>query len=322
MVKNIGIVGTGVIATEFVTQLDTKKYTIHSVYNRNSKSLETFRKTHKLHNGYTDYNEFLEDEELDCVYIATPNQTHYDYAKKAIEKGKHVLCEKVMVLNSAQANELFELAKKHHVVILEAVTLFYMPMYHEVSRLLKQDVLGKISSANITFGSCKEYDVNNRFFSLEKGGGALFDIGPYALSAAVYLLGTDIELVSSEVVMAPSGVDEKSVTTLKTKNNELASVMLSFRGKLPKQILVTGDEGYLQINDFPRATTAEIFFNDGSTQVIEAGDDRDVFTYEMDMLNHLANEKDLDHVPDCRKVSQRVIQLMDAMRQEWGWELS
>lgn len=322
MVKNIGIVGTGVIATEFVTQLDTSKYTIHSVYNRNPRSLETFKDAHRLHNGYTDYNEFLNDDTLECVYIATPNQTHYDYAKKAIEKGKHVLCEKVMVLTADQAHELFELAKKHHVVILEAVTLFFMPMYHEVSRLLKENVLGKISGANITFGSCKEYDESNRFFSLEKGGGALFDIGPYALSAAVYLLGTDIELVSSEVVMAPSGVDEKSVTTLKTKNNELASVMLSFRGKLPKQILVTGDEGFLKIDDFPRATTAEIFYNNGTTQVIEIGNGQNVFTYEMDMLNHLADEKDLEHVPDCREVSQRVIELMDAMRHEWGWELS
>jgi len=322
LIKNIGIVGTGVIATEFVTQIDTTKYAIHSVFNRNPKSLEEFRETHHLHNGYTDYNEFLEDDELECVYIATPNQTHYEFAKKAIEKGKHVLCEKVMVLNAEQANELFDLAKKHHVVILEAVTLFYMPMYHKVSRLLEKNVLGKISGASITFGSCKEYDVNNRFFSLEKGGGALFDIGPYGLSAAVYLLGTDIELVSSEVVMAPSGVDEKSVTTLKTKNGELASVTLSFRGKLPKQILLTGDEGYLQINDFPRATTAEIIYNNGTTEVIEAGNDREVFTYEMDMLNHLASEKDLDHVPDCRNVTQRVIQLMDAMRQEWGWEIN
>lgn len=321
MIKNIGIVGTGVIATEFVTQVDISKYTIHSVYNRNERSLRTFRETHNLHNGYTDYNEFLDDDELECVYIATPNQTHYEFAKKAIEKGKHVLCEKVMVLKAEEAKELFELAKKHHVVILEAVTLFYMPMYHEVSRLLKENVLGKISTANITFGSCKEYDENNRFFSLEKGGGALFDIGPYALSAAVYLLGTDIEFVSSEVVMAPTGVDEKSVTVLKTKNNELASVMLSFRGKLPKQILITGDEGFLKINDFPRATTAEIFYNNGTTQVIEDGNDRDVFIYELDMLNHLASEKGLNHVPDCREVSQRVVELMDAMRQAWGWEL-
>lgn len=322
MIKNIGIVGTGVIATEFVTQIDTSKYTIHSVYNRNERSLRTFRETHNLHNGYTDYNEFLDDDQLECVYIATPNQTHYDYAKKAIEKGKHVLCEKVMVLTSDEADELFALAKKHHVVILEAVTLFYMPMFHEVSRLLKENTLGKISAANITFGSCKEYDVNNRFFSLEKGGGALFDIGPYGLSAAVYLLGTDIELVSSEVVMAPSGVDEKSVTVLKTANNELASVTLSFRGRLPKQILITGDEGYLKIDDFPRATTADIVYNNGTTQVIEDGNDRDVFTYEMDMLNHLASEADLGHVPDCREVTQRVIGLMDGMRREWGWELS
>lgn len=321
MIKNIGIVGTGDIAAQFVTQIDTKKYNIHSVFNRTSRSLINFTQLHDLTNGYTDYMEFLDDDALECVYIATPNQTHFKYAKEALEKGKHVLCEKVLVLTASEAKELYRLAKEKNLVILEAVTLFYMPLYEEVKRLMRDGVLGQISGANITFGSCKEYDINNRFFSLEKGGGALFDIGPYGLSAAVYLLGTDLDLVATSAVMAKSGVDEKSVTILQNPQGQQASIQLSFRGKMPKQIVLTGDEGYLIINDFPRAEVGVVTFNDGSTKVIEKGHAKDVFTYEMDMLNHLAKRPETSEVPDVRDVSLRVLELMDDMRESWGYKL-
>lgn len=322
MIKNIGIVGTGDIATQFVTQIDKSKYSIHSVFNRNEVSLKRFTDIHNLSNGFSDYQLFLKDENLECVYIATPNQTHYEYVKEAILADKHVLCEKVMVLEGHQAEELYTLAKKHNVILLEAVTLFYMPMYHQVSTLLKEGILGKISGSNIMFGSCKEYDPTNRFFSLEKGGGALFDIGTYALSAAVYLMGTDLSVLASEVVMSETGVDEKSVTLLKNKNNELASVSLSFRGKMPKQIVLTGDQGYLVIDDFPRAEVGTIYFNDGKEKIIDTGDGVDVFTYEMDMLNAYALEEYPVGMPELREVTKSVISLMDDMRNAWGSDLA
>ncbi|MGY3766894.1 Gfo/Idh/MocA family protein [Vagococcus vulneris] len=319
MIKNIGVVGTGWISTEFVNQIDKKKYTIQSVFNRNPVSLEKFLITHKLPLGYTDYDDFIQQPALQVVYIGSPNQTHYDYAKRALLAGKHVLCEKVMVLTGEQSQELFTIAKERDLVLMEAVSLFYMPLYLKVQDLLSQNILGKLSSINVTFGSCKEFDPDNRFFSKEKGGGALFDIGTYALSAAVYLLGTDTELISSEVVMSETDVDEKSTTILKTATGELASVMISFRGKMPKQIILSGDQGYLVINEFPRATTGTIYLNDGEVVVLKEGDGYDVFNYEMDQLNELVKTGTLK--VDHREVTNRVIHLMDDMRHAWDWEL-
>lgn len=319
MLKNIGVIGTGWISTEFVTQIDQNKYTIHSIYNRNPKSLERFLTEQQVTNGFTDYDAFLAQPDLDVVYIGSPNQTHYEYALRALKAGKHVLCEKVMVLTGAEAHELFNLAEEKQLILLEAVSLFYMPLYTKVQELLADGVLGKLSGVNVSFGSCKEYDPGNRFFSKDKGGGALFDIGPYGLSAAVYLLGTDIKLVASDVVMAESGVDEKSSTILKTSTGELASVMLSFRGKMPKQIILSGDLGYLVIDDFPRATNGVIYLNDGQIIEISEGNAQDVFTYEMDHMNTLYQGDSL--IVDHREVTNRVIHLMDEMCQEWGWTL-
>lgn len=90
-----------------------------------------------------------------------------------------------------------------------------MPMFETVREELVTGKIGKVSNMSVLFGSCKEYDPNNRFFSKELGGGALFDIGTYALSAAVYFLGTDLKLLGTDVEFAPTGVDEKSMTLLK-----------------------------------------------------------------------------------------------------------
>lgn len=315
MIKNIGIVGTGDIAKQFATQIDKSKYEIVSMFNHREASLIPFAKDNEIENYTTNYDEFLSNSNLECVYIGSPNQTHYTYAKQALEAGKHVLCEKVMVLSGDQAKELFELAESKNLVLLEAVTLFYMPMYHEVKKLIAAGDLGKISNASVIFGSCKEYDPTNRFFSKELGGGALFDIGTYALSAAVYLLGTDLNFVASDVELAPTGVDEKSMTLLKTTEGVQASVMISFRGKMPKQVVLTGDNGFLKIDDFPRAEEGTIFYNDGQTKVVNLGNGRDVFTYEMDLLNDYATGK-IEGI-DVREVTEHVISLMDDMRASW-----
>lgn len=316
MIKNIGIVGTGDIAKQFATQIDKSKYEIVSMFNHREASLIPFAKDNGIGNYTTNYDEFLSNSNLECVYIGSPNQTHYTYAKQALEAGKHVLCEKVMVLSGDQAKELFELAESKNLVLLEAVTLFYMPMYHEVKKLIAAGDLGKISNASVIFGSCKEYDPTNRFFSKELGGGALFDIGTYALSAAVYLLGTDLNFVASDVELAPTGVDEKSVTLLKTTEGVQVSVMISFRGKMPKQVVLTGDNGFLKIDDFPRAEEGTIFYNDGQTKVVNLGNGRDVFTYEIDLLNDYATGK-IEGI-DVREVTEHVISLMDDMRASWG----
>lgn len=318
MIKKIGIVGTGDIATQFISQLDLNKYQVVAVYNRNPESLSRFLEMHQLEKGYESYPDFLKSGDMDCVYIATPNQTHYGFILEALEANKHVLCEKVMVLKGEQVDYLYKVAAQNKLVLLEAVTLFYMPLYQEISQLLDANTLGKISGASITFGSCKEFDPENRFFSFQKGGGALFDIGTYALSAAVYLLGLELEVVSTEVVMAPTGVDEKSVTILKNSDNQLVSVMISFRGKMPKQIILTGDKGYLVVDDFPRAENGRITFNSGDYQTLSFGDERDVFTYELDTMNQFVQGT---YDKDIRLVSQKVIHLMDDIRRSWGWEI-
>ena len=315
MVQGIGIIGTGDIASQFASQIDKSKYKIVSVFNHRERSLKSFIESHNIEHGTTNLDEFLALSEVEVVYIATPNQTHYEYALKALKAKKHVLCEKVMVMEGKEAQELFATANENNVILLEGVTLFYMPMFDKVRKQLEANKLGHISGMNVLFGSCKDFDPSNRFFSKELGGGALFDIGTYALSAAVYFLGTDLKVLASDVELASTGVDEKSMTLLKNEKGQQASVMISFRGKMPKQIVITGDKGFVIIDDFPRAEKAVYHMNDGSVEVIDLGVGKDVFTYELDTLNQYINE--IPARNDLRETTEHVILVMDEMRKLW-----
>ena len=102
--------------------------------------------------------------------------------KRAIENGKHILVEKSITLNSGELNEAIALAKAKGVVIGEAMTVFHMPIYKKLKELLETGVLGKVNLITMNFGSFKEYDMNNRFFNRNLAGGAMLDIGVYALS--------------------------------------------------------------------------------------------------------------------------------------------
>lgn len=316
MVQGIGIIGTGDIASQFASQIDQSKYKIVSVFNHREKSLIAFLEKHGIDQGTTNLDEFLALEEIEIVYIATPNQTHYEYVLKALTSKKHVLCEKVMVMEGKEAQELFAVAAENNVILLEGVTLFYMPMFEKVRKQLQTNKIGHISGMNVLFGSCKDFDPNNRFFSKELGGGALFDIGTYALSAAVYFLGTDLKVLASDVELASTGVDEKSMTLLKNEKGQQASVMISFRGKMPKQIVITGDKGFVIIDDFPRAEKAVYYMNDGDVEVVDLGEGKDVFTYELDTLNQYI--KEAPKTNDLRETTEHVILVMDEMRRLWA----
>ena len=105
------------------------------------------------------------------------------------------------------------------------------------------------------------------------------------------------------------------MTLLKNDKGQQASVMISFRGRMPKQIVITGDKGFVVIDDFARAEKAVYQMNDGSVEVVDLGEGKDVFTYELDTLNQYI--KEAPKTNDLRETTEHVILVMDEMRKRW-----
>ncbi len=127
-------------------------------------------------------DEMFANEDVDIIYITTPHNTHYGFMKKALENGKHILVEKSITLNSSELCEMISLANEKGLILAEAMTIWHMPIYKELWKIIENGELGKVQMITVNFGSFKDYDMKNRFFNRKLAGGAMLDIGVYALS--------------------------------------------------------------------------------------------------------------------------------------------
>ncbi|MFR5594229.1 MAG: Gfo/Idh/MocA family protein [Clostridium perfringens] len=310
-----GILGPGSIARDFAQALNRVNGEVYAVASRNKERAEKFARENNVKKAYGSYDEIIKDKDIDVVYIATPHSNHYEYIIKSLNNNKHVLCEKAITVNERELEEALKIAREKNLVLEEAMTLFHMPLYEKVIKKINKEDLGKVNMVQVSFGSFKEYDENNRFFNLDLVGGALLDIGTYALSFARYFLSSMPEEILSTVKKAKTGVDEESGIILKTKEDEIATISLAFRSKMPKRGIVSCDNGFITIDNFPRANKATINYLDGTVEVIECGEEEKALDYEVIFMEEKINE---NKESNSIELTYDVIKIMNKVRKDWG----
>lgn len=310
-----GILGPGSIARDFAQALNRVNGEVYAVASRNKERAEKFARENNVKKAYGSYDEIIKDKDIDVVYIATPHSNHYEYIIKSLNNNKHVLCEKAITVNERELEEALKIARENNLVLEEAMTLFHMPLYEKVIKKINNEDLGKVNMVQVSFGSFKEYDENNRFFNLDLAGGALLDIGTYALSFARYFLSSMPEEILSTVKKAKTGVDEESGIILKTKEDEVATISLAFRSKMPKRGIVSCDNGFITIDNFPRANKATINYLDGAVEVIECGEEEKALDYEVIFMEEKINE---NKESNSIELTYDVTKIMNKVRKDWG----
>lgn len=217
-------------------------------------------------------------------------------------------------MNKKELTEAMKLAEEKNLVLAEAMTIFNMPLYQQLRSLIDTNKLGALKMIQAPFGSYKDPDPTNRFFNPELAGGALLDIGTYAVSFARFFLSSQPEVIASTMVPFETGVDEQSVTILRNKENELATISLTFQAKMPKVGIVAFEEGYITITDYPRADRAEIIFNDGTKEWIESGSTAQAMNYEIEnMVKTIKGE-----LPNRSLfLTHDIIEILDGMQKLW-----
>ncbi|MBP2622102.1 Gfo/Idh/MocA family protein [Streptococcus panodentis] len=313
---NWATLGTGVIANELAQALEALGGRLYSVANRTyAKGLE-FAEKYGIGKVYEQIDDLFEDEQVDIIYISTPHNTHISYLRKALASGKHVLCEKSITLNSAELEEAIALAEQQGVILAEAMTIYHMPIYRELGQIAASGRLGELKMVQLNFGSYKEYDMNNRFFNRSLAGGALLDIGVYALSFARWFMSSSPHQVASQVRLAPTGVDEQAGILLMNEEGQMATLALTLHAKQPKRGTLAYDKAYIELFGYPRGQKAVITYTeDGRQEVVEAGQTSQALVYEVtDMERAVAgqgNEMHLDYTRDVMKI-------MTVLRKDWG----
>lgn len=311
---NWATIGTGVIANQLAKAFERNNRKLYSVANRTYEKGVQFAEEYKIMKVYDSIDEVFIDPNVDVIYISTPHNTHIDYLKKALSNGKHVLCEKSITLNTTELNEAIQLAIENNVVLAEAMTIYHMPLYQKVNELIKSNILGDLQTIQMNFGSYKDYDMNNRFFNLNLAGGALLDIGVYAISFVRWFMSSKPINIDSQVKFAPSGVDEQANILLKNKENEMATITLSMHAKQPKRGMIAFDKGYIEIYDYPRAERAIVTYTEnGNKEIIEDNESLSALQYEVrDMENAILNGSSM-----FMEYTQDVMDIMTQLRKSW-----
>ena len=308
-------VGCGHIANEMAQAMAETGRMFCGVFSRTKANAEAFANKYGIEKVYGSADELFADESIDIVYIATPHNRHIEYIIKAAESKKHILCEKAITLNSDELTRAMNACEKNGVVLAEAMTIFHLPVCGKVNEYIKSGRLGRLKLIEVNLGSNKVYDMTNRFFNPELAGGAMLDIGVYALSFVRYFMSETPSKVLSTVRLAPSGVDEQAVMLLENESGEMASVTLSLTAKLPRTAVASFENGYVTFDNYNRSHRAEItFLDNGEIVAITSDETVSPLVYEIeDMEKAVSGEENRMLLP----YTADVMDIMTKTRYEW-----
>ena len=311
------VIGAGWIANDMAAAFNENGRTFYAVGNRTHSKAIDFAEKYGVEKIYDEIDDMFADPDVDVIYIATPHNHHYRYAKKALENGKHVLVEKAITLNSRELDEMTALAKEKNLVLAEAMTIYHMPLYKKLWNLVKSGKFGKVQMITANFGSYKEYDMSNRFFGLETAGGALLDIGVYALSVVRGFMDEKPDKVLSQVKLSEAGSDEQATILLSNPSGQMATVALSMHSKQPKCVVVSCEKAYIEIYEYPRGEKAVIVDAvTGAKEELLCGSTKDALWYEVEDMEEAVFTEDCDSMK--LEYTKDVMQIMTRLRKEWG----
>lgn len=291
-------IGTNTIVDNFLKSSKLcKELEYTTVYSRNIETGEKFASKYGVKKVYTDLADMAKDNEIDAVYVASPNSFHFEHTITMLKHKKHVLCEKPVSSNLREAKIMFETAKENKVILLEALRSVFEPGFLEIENNIKE--LGYIR--RVTFQYCQYSSRYDRFkngvvenaFNPVFSNGALMDIGVYSVHALVKLFGLPLSILSSALYLE-NGVDGQGTVIAKYKDME-ATLMYSkiSNGYIPSEI--EGENASMVIKDISVPKEIDIYYKNGEKKTFNFNHEKGNMIYEIDEWVRLIKEKSIDN---------------------------
>ena len=315
---NLSIVGAGMIVKDFLSfSHELPEIKLEAIVARNIENLKNLQNTYNIKQIYTDLDECLSSPRIDTIYVAVPNNLHYSVAKKALEAGKNVICEKPFTLNYHETVELFELAESKNLILIEAITNQYLPNYLEIKENLSQ-------IGNIRLVECNFSQLSSRYeafkkgiiapvFDKNQGGGVLGDLNIYNIHFVVGLFGApkNSEYYPNIVrEVDTSGIlileyDEFKVVCIAAKdtyNNSYANIQ--------------GDKGLIKVIGTLNEVPNYIIKNNEVEMKVNKNIHKHRMYSEFKNFIDVIDNKDFDFMQKQKKHSLAVMEILDKSRKE------
>ncbi len=247
---NFGILGAGYIAEKFCnSSKKVQNVKIVAVASKSKEKANDFAKRNNIEKAFESYEEMLMDSTIDVIYIATTHNFHMENIMLCLEHNKHIICEKSMVLNEADAIKAFDIAKQKNLFIMEAMCTRFMPTAVKAKEWITCGKIGTPQLANVSVGFRAEQNMENRIFNKSLAGGALYDIGVYAIEGITYFLGTNVSDIKSIVEYAPTGVDKTENISFKI-DDCIVNIQSTIMAQTKSDCYIYGTDGYIKASSF------------------------------------------------------------------------
>jgi len=224
---------------------------VHGFATRSPKNARQTVTENNINHVYDNYDDLLADQDVDAVYIPLPNHLHHPWTLRALQAGKHVLCEKPLACDESEAKEMVDAAATAGLLLMEGMMYRFHPRSQSIKETVIKGEIGTVSLVRSAF--CYKMDDqllasgNNARLKREMGGGALLDVGCYSVSVARWYMGTEPTELQAQAVYHPGGVDMHLVASLRFPENGLATLEASFISSMQQTYSVVGSEGAIEL---------------------------------------------------------------------------
>ena len=314
------IVGTGYIANQFATGMQVvEDADLVAVVSRKEETAKTFAEKYGAKTVYTDYDKMLNEEAIDAVYIGIPNDCHYEYIMKALDKKIPVLSEKPMVDCGWQLENVLNKAVENDTFLMEGMWTRCFPVVRKVREWIAEGKIGEVHSVRASF----DFKANMNDWQPWKGGirhagGALRDVGIYSLAMA-YMVFPEGPVQVASAMESNGEVDESCHLLLIYEGGKAAFVSGAFNQSSTPEVEIVGDKGRIIIGpEMWHPRKAELIYNDGTKELTEDDYPASGFQYEIQAVQEcLKNgEKDCKHF--THEESRKIGGLIEETRKVWG----
>lgn len=241
-IQKVGIIGTGRIANRFVPEAKlVSGVNVQGVYNPHGDSGVKFAEKWGV-NAYSDLNGFF--DAVDLVYVASPHETHYSYIKSALTHGKHVLCEKPMVLKKEQAAELFKYAEENRLILFEGIKTAYCPGFEKLLGIAGSGTIGPVRYIDACFTKMEPKD--RRELTDSVYGGSFIELGSYCLLPILKLFGCGFEQVRFDPIKEENGLDLLTKALIRYPRG-YGNIVCGLGVKAEGRLMIAGTKGYIVV---------------------------------------------------------------------------
>ncbi|MBQ9562909.1 MAG: Gfo/Idh/MocA family oxidoreductase [Lachnospiraceae bacterium] len=316
---NWGIVGCGRIAATFAQALSgVEDACLLAAAARDLGRAEAFAERWNVKRAYGSYEELAADPDVDVVYIAVPHGLHMAASILCMNAGKHVLCEKPMALNAAQAEEMFAAAKRNHVFLMEAFWTKFLPVTEKIRSWIREGLLGEILTIDAKFCYEDPGRAKERLFNPAMGGGALLDVGIYPIAFVNHILGELPEKMVSAAHVA-GGVDEYNSMLLTYPCGTIANLSSAIVLDMEERAVIVGTKARIDLNRYWRAQEVELTDHAGHVlERFEAPHRVNGYEYEAEEVCRCIREGRTQSDRHTWQHTLDALRIMDELRAQWG----